>query len=502
MVLTNDIETYNHKSSSDLATAELSSFSQCLGDAVERSRKRVQHYMVTRGITGLSVGVSVNGRTVWLQGYGYANVELGVAVTPETKMRIGSINKPITMAIVGQLVESGKMNLEDDIQSYVTSFPNKTFADKDVVLQIRHLVTNTSGIRHYETKDNVWSSLTKPAAAKQNSSNTKTAKKDKSSEENKPVPSSDSPISKLAAKPDKLLVNSDKTSEKYETGTLCKVKPNEKQETAIDERSAGIQNVRYTSPRRLNFPSALESLSMFADDPLVCQPGSRFHYSTHGWTLLSAAVAAVSKTSMEHCVLRFCCDIGMLETVVDRRTPVLSGRASHYTRDANHVLQNVVVGDAHWPGAVITSTARDLLVFGNYMLKSCFNTGDEFTNANSGNGVLLKSDTVRQIWTPAIDTGGNSLARFYGMGWRMDPTHDQGTQTCNFAYHTGAGAGSSGVLFVRPLGQRETLTDVYSKPKEEQPTGICVAILANVDKCSRMECLAFEIAEIFRHSEV
>lgn len=41
--------------------------------------------------TGFSVAVAVNGRLVWRQGYGYADLEQRVPVTPETKFRIGSV---------------------------------------------------------------------------------------------------------------------------------------------------------------------------------------------------------------------------------------------------------------------------------------------------------------------------------------------------------------------------------------------------------------------------
>ena len=61
---------------------------------------------------------------------------------------IGSVSKVLTAVAVMQLVEQGKVRLDDPIQKYVPSFP-----DKGAPITIRHLMTHTSGIRHYRKTD-------------------------------------------------------------------------------------------------------------------------------------------------------------------------------------------------------------------------------------------------------------------------------------------------------------------------------------------------------------
>ncbi len=97
------------------------------------------------GAPGLVVAVAKNNRVAWTEGFGLADVEHDVAVRHDTVFRIASISKPITATAVMQLVERGRIGLDDPIQRYVPSFP-----DKGTPLTVRHLLTHTSGIRHYK----------------------------------------------------------------------------------------------------------------------------------------------------------------------------------------------------------------------------------------------------------------------------------------------------------------------------------------------------------------
>ena len=74
------------------------------------------------------------------KGYGYANVKDKVVTTPRTKYRIGSITKTVVAISIMQLKEKGKLNIEDNVNKYIPSFP----ADKNITL--RNLLTHTSGL--------------------------------------------------------------------------------------------------------------------------------------------------------------------------------------------------------------------------------------------------------------------------------------------------------------------------------------------------------------------
>jgi serine beta-lactamase-like protein LACTB, mitochondrial len=93
---------------------------------------------------GMSVAVVLDGKLVWAQGFGLADVENDVPARADTVYRIASISKPMTATAVMQLVEKGKVHLDDHVTRYVPSFPNR-----DLGLTLRHLMTHTSGIRHY-----------------------------------------------------------------------------------------------------------------------------------------------------------------------------------------------------------------------------------------------------------------------------------------------------------------------------------------------------------------
>src|SRR5262249_11044946 len=74
-------------------------------------------------VAGLSLAVVEGGRLVKAQGYGLANVELGVSATPETVYEIASLTKPFTACAVLLLTEAGKVRLDDKVADYVDGLP-------------------------------------------------------------------------------------------------------------------------------------------------------------------------------------------------------------------------------------------------------------------------------------------------------------------------------------------------------------------------------------------
>ncbi len=100
---------------------------------------------LSRGIPGLALAVAVDGKIVYSEGFGYADLEERVPVWPTTKFRIGSISKPLTAAALMELVEAGKVDLDAPVQKYVPSFP-----DKGAVITVREVAGHLGGIRHYQ----------------------------------------------------------------------------------------------------------------------------------------------------------------------------------------------------------------------------------------------------------------------------------------------------------------------------------------------------------------
>ena len=93
---------------------------------------------------GVSVAVLSGSDTLVLRGWGMADLENGVPATPTTVYRIGSITKQFTAALVMQLVDSGRLSLDDDVRRWVPSAPTH-----GRVVTVRQLLNHTSGIRSY-----------------------------------------------------------------------------------------------------------------------------------------------------------------------------------------------------------------------------------------------------------------------------------------------------------------------------------------------------------------
>lgn len=97
------------------------------------------------GAPGMSVGVVKDGRLVWASADGLADVEHEVPAKPSTVYRVGSISKTITAVAVMQLVESGRVDLDDTLQKWIPYYP----VNRSSVITVRQVLAHTSGIRHY-----------------------------------------------------------------------------------------------------------------------------------------------------------------------------------------------------------------------------------------------------------------------------------------------------------------------------------------------------------------
>ena len=176
--------------------------------------------LARRGYPGIAIAVAVGGETVWSEGFGYADLEHRVPMSPAVKFRVGSISKSMTAAAVATLVEAGRLDLDAPVQRYVPSFPEKAHP-----VTTRQLGGHLAGIRHYQGDENLI---------------------------------------------------------------------------------------------RDPYPTVLDGLAIFADDPLLHEPGTAFAYTSHGFNLISAVVAGAAGRPfldyMREAVFR---PLGMRDTVAD-----------------------------------------------------------------------------------------------------------------------------------------------------------------------------------------
>ncbi|HVY71628.1 MAG TPA: serine hydrolase domain-containing protein [Verrucomicrobiae bacterium] len=91
---------------------------------------------------GCLVAVSRNGEVIYERGFGMANLELGVPITPATILPVASISKQFTALSILLLAQRGQLSLDDEVWKYVPEW-----ADRKHRITIRHLLSHTSGLR-------------------------------------------------------------------------------------------------------------------------------------------------------------------------------------------------------------------------------------------------------------------------------------------------------------------------------------------------------------------
>lgn len=94
------------------------------------------------GTPGGAVGIYQDGRMVYSGGYGCADMEHDVPVTPRTVFHVASVSKQFTAFAIALLAREGKVNLDADIRVYLPYLP-----DFGGVITVRQLVHHTSGLR-------------------------------------------------------------------------------------------------------------------------------------------------------------------------------------------------------------------------------------------------------------------------------------------------------------------------------------------------------------------
>ena len=93
------------------------------------------------GSVGCAVGVARNGEFVYKKGYGYANLDWDIPITPSTVFYMGSVSKQFTATAIALLAHEGKLSLDDDIREYLPEMPRR-----DPPVTIRQVVHHMSGV--------------------------------------------------------------------------------------------------------------------------------------------------------------------------------------------------------------------------------------------------------------------------------------------------------------------------------------------------------------------
>jgi len=91
---------------------------------------------------GAAVAIVKDGKVVFMKGYGMADLDHDIPVTPQTVFDIASVSKQFTAFATYLLAAEGRISLEDDVRKYITELP-----DYGTVIRVKHLLAHTSGLR-------------------------------------------------------------------------------------------------------------------------------------------------------------------------------------------------------------------------------------------------------------------------------------------------------------------------------------------------------------------
>ena len=195
-------------------------------------------------------------------------------------------------------------------------------------------------------------------------------------------------------------------------------------------------------------------LDFFKNDPLVGAPGTHFHYSTQGYTLVGCVMEGASREKyVEFMRQNVFAAVGMEHTQFDDRLAVIPYRTRFYRKTDGGTVQNADFLDSSYkiPGGGWLSSAEDMAKFEVAIL----------------NDKLIKHSTRDLMWTPLKPSDGSKDT--YGLGWAV---RDE-----------------NGILLVgHSGGQQGTSTDFTIAP--ERRSG--VVVLANMEEIDATE-LALEI---------
>jgi CubicO group peptidase (beta-lactamase class C family) len=116
------------------------------GQRMEAAVDEVFEDLARPGSPGCALGVYRKGQIIYAKGYGLANVEEKVPITPKSVFDIGSTSKQFTAASILLLEKQGKLSINDDVRKYLPELPD--YGKKITILQ---LLNHTSGLRDYLT---------------------------------------------------------------------------------------------------------------------------------------------------------------------------------------------------------------------------------------------------------------------------------------------------------------------------------------------------------------
>ena len=195
---------------------------------------------------------------------------------------------------------------------------------------------------------------------------------------------------------------------------------------------AGIRHYRgdeFLSQR--HYTSVTEGLSIFAGDSLLFQPGTRYSYSTYGWSLVSAVIEGAAHQSFLGYMQDHVLDpLELRHTVAEYPDSLILFRARFYTRtDSGSVVNAPWVDNSYkWAGGGFLSTTEDLVHYGAAYFAPGF----------------FADSTLALLGTSQKTTDGRPTG--YSLGWVISRDSLGGRRMA----HSGGSVGGTAYLVIYP----------------------------------------------------
>ncbi len=210
---------------------------------------------------------------------------------------------------------------------------------------------------------------------------------------------------------------------------------------ALLSHTSGVRSYRMPWSRyeaelynKTRFTSVPASLTLFADDPLIYEPGTDHVYTSYGYNLLGCVIEGASGMAYMAYLKQHIFNVaGMNDTSIDRHEDVVPDRAGGYRRAKNGALLHVDYMDltGKIPGGGLLTTAVDMARFAAAFM----------------NGRLLAPEQMALAMQPITLRDGSTQP--YGLGWGLElPTKDNPQDIRLF--HGGVTPGVSAIMYLIP----------------------------------------------------
>ena len=187
-----------------------------------------------------------------------------------------------------------------------------------------------------------------------------------------------------------------------------------------------------------HYKSVSESLTVFEEDPLIFKPGTGFQYSTHGFTLLSAALEVAADQDFISLINdQIWIPSGMDNTRPDDLTMEDDNRIIPYTNMYGRLIHSEGPDPSYkWAGGGILTTPTDLVKMGQAFM----------------NEKIVSPGTIDSLFKPISLNDGNPNPQGYALGWRNSDESDLLglSDTIATMHHGGASPGGNSFLLLIP----------------------------------------------------